>query len=72
MQPLQVCYKLLQVKHSGYFAIKSSAVWRTFSKINREKHDRIFNELVCAYVVLTMLILEGPDLRVDSNMKSCI
>jgi hypothetical protein len=41
-----------------------------FSKIHREEHDRIFNELVCAYIVLIMLILEAPDLRVDSNMKN--
>jgi hypothetical protein len=36
-----------------------------FEKISQTEQDRIFNELVVAFVVLIMLILEAPDLRVD-------
>ncbi len=40
-----------------------------FEKINQVEQDRIFNELVVAYLVLTMLLLEAPDLRVDEDFR---
>lgn len=41
-----------------------------FDKISQKEHDRIFNELICAYIVLIMFILEAPDLRVDANSRN--
>ncbi len=41
-----------------------------FDKLSKSEHDRIFNELLCAYLILIMLILEAPDLRVDSNTRN--
>ena len=40
-----------------------------FDKLSREEHDRIFNELVVAGLVLIMLILEAPDLRLDEDLR---
>jgi hypothetical protein len=40
-----------------------------FEKINQVDQDRIFNELVVAHLVLTMLILEAPDLRVAPEFR---
>jgi len=40
-----------------------------FEKINQVEQDRIFNELVVAHLVLTMLLLEAPDLRVDPEFR---
>ena len=34
-----------------------------FDILNQVEQDRIFNELVVAYLVLVMLVLEAPDLR---------
>ncbi len=33
-----------------------------FEQLSQTEQDRIFNELVVGYVVLTMLVLEAPDL----------
>ncbi len=40
-----------------------------FEKIDQVEQDRIFNELVVAYLVLTMLLLEAPDLRVAPDFR---
>jgi hypothetical protein len=40
-----------------------------FEKIDQGEQDRIFNELVVAYLVLTMLLLEAPDLRVAPDFR---
>ena len=37
--------------------------------MSQVEQDRIFNELVVAFVVLIMLLLEAPDLRVDSDLR---
>ena len=34
-----------------------------FERLSQAEHDRIFNELVVAFLVLLMLLLEAPDLR---------
>lgn len=34
-----------------------------FVKLSQAEQDRIFNELVCAYVTLAMLLLDAPDLH---------
>jgi len=35
-----------------------------FERLSQVEHDRIFNELVVAFLVLIMLLIEAPDLRV--------
>ena len=40
-----------------------------FDNINQVEQDRIFNELVVACLVLTMLLLEAPDLRVSPDFR---
>jgi len=40
-----------------------------FDRIAEIERDRIFNELVVAWLVLIQLILEAPDLRVDPDLK---
>jgi hypothetical protein len=40
-----------------------------FDKQSQVEQDRIFNELVVAFVVMTMLLLEAPDLRVPEEFK---
>jgi hypothetical protein len=40
-----------------------------FKKIGQVEQDRIFNELVVAYLVVIMLILEAPDLRVAQEFR---
>ena len=39
-------------------------------RLNRVEQDRIFNELVVAFLVLIMLLLEAPDLRVPGELRS--
>jgi hypothetical protein len=41
-----------------------------FEKFNQVEQDRIFNELVVAHLVLSMLLLEAPDLRVAEDFRS--
>jgi hypothetical protein len=38
-------------------------------QMSQVEQDRIFNEVVVAFVVLIMLLLEAPDLRVDSDLR---
>jgi hypothetical protein len=40
-----------------------------FEQLRQVDQDRIFNELVVAYLVLIMLILEAPDLRVATEFR---
>jgi len=40
-----------------------------FEAQSQVEQDRIFNELVVAFVVMTMLLLEAPDLRVPEEFK---
>ena len=41
----------------------------SFDRLNQVEQDRIFNELVVAYVVLVILVLEAPDLRVPREFR---
>lgn len=41
-----------------------------FDTLSQTEHDRIFNELLCAYLILIIFILEAPDLRVDTNSQN--
>jgi hypothetical protein len=43
-----------------------------FEQLAQVEQDRIFNELVVAYIVLIMLILEAPDLRVAAEFRGFI
>ena len=38
--------------------------------LSQVEQDRIFNELVVAFLVLTMLLLEAPDLRVPRELRN--
>lgn len=40
-----------------------------FETLDQVEQDRIFNELVVAYIVMIMLVLEAPDLRVPPEFK---
>jgi hypothetical protein len=39
-------------------------------RLSQTEQDRIFNELVVAFLVLIMLLLEAPDLRVPRELRS--
>ena len=41
-----------------------------FERLNQVEQDRIFNELVVAFLVLIMLLLEAPDLRVPQERRN--
>jgi len=51
------------------FQDKSFRRLADFKKLNQVEHDRIFNELIVAHLVLIMLILEAPDLRVVDEFR---
>lgn len=40
-----------------------------FEKLSLQEHDRIFNELVLAFIILIMLTMEAPDLRVEDDVR---
>jgi hypothetical protein len=40
-----------------------------FDTLNQVEQDRIFNELIVAYIVLIVLVLEAPDLRVPPEFR---
>jgi hypothetical protein len=40
-----------------------------FEQLSQVEQDRIFNELVVAFIVLIMLLLEAPDLRVAGESR---
>jgi hypothetical protein len=41
-----------------------------FERLSQAEQDRIFNELVVAFLVLIMLLLEAPDLRVPRELRN--
>jgi hypothetical protein len=41
----------------------------SFGQLSQIEQDRIFNELVVAFIVLIMLLIEAPDLRVDNEFR---
>jgi hypothetical protein len=41
----------------------------SFDMLSQVEQDRVFNELVVAYVVLVILVLEAPDLRVPDEFR---
>jgi hypothetical protein len=41
-----------------------------FERLSQVKQDRIFNELVVAFLVLIMLLLDAPDLRVPRELRN--
>jgi len=41
-----------------------------FERLSETEQDRTFNEVVVAYLVLIMLLLEAPDLRVAEEFRS--
>jgi hypothetical protein len=41
-----------------------------FEQLNQTEQDRIFNELVVAFIILIMLVLEAPDLRAAAEFRS--
>lgn len=43
-----------------------------FDRISQTEQDRIFNELIVAYLVLIMLMCEAPDLKVSVEFRDCI
>ena len=57
--------------HSAFELFQNAPFRREaeFEKIDQVEQDRIFNELVVAYLVLTMLLLEAPDLRVAPDFR---
>jgi hypothetical protein len=40
-----------------------------FEQLNQTEQDRIFNELVVAFIILIMLVLEAPDLRATAEFR---
>ena len=38
-------------------------------QLEETEHDRIFNELVLAYLIIVMLVHEAPDLRISEEQK---
>jgi hypothetical protein len=40
-----------------------------FARLSQTEQDRIFNELVVAYIVLIILALEAPDLRIAGEFR---
>ena len=41
-----------------------------FERLSQAEQDRIFNELVVAFLALVMLLLEAPDLRVAPELRN--
>lgn len=65
-------HALVQAAASHAFRLFNDADFRRlagFDRLGQTEQDRIFNELVCAFLVLIMLILEAPDLRVDAEFR---
>ena len=61
---------LAQAAPGAAFQLFSDAQFRRlagFEQLSQTEQDRIFNELVLAYLVLMMLVLEAPDLRVPEE-----
>jgi len=54
----------------GLFNEKQFRDLAHFAQLSQVEQDRIFNELLTAFLVLTMLLLEAPDLNVDDNGRA--
>jgi hypothetical protein len=62
---------LAQAAASSAYQLFSGREFRRlarFERLSQAEHDRIFNELVIAFLVLIMLLLEAPDLRVADHI----
>jgi len=53
----------------GLFRDKEFRRLAAFDRLDQVEQDRIFNELVVAYVVLVVLVMEAPDLRVPREFR---
>jgi hypothetical protein len=42
----------------------------SFERLDQEEQNRLFNELVVAFLVLVMLLLEAPDLRIAGEFRN--
>jgi hypothetical protein len=51
------------------FCNKEFRAMAGLERLNQTEQDRIFNELVVAFLVLIMLLLEAPDLRVPRELR---
>ena len=63
---------LVQAAAKYAFQLFSDKVFRrlvSFDSLNQVEQDRVFNELVVAYVVLVILLLEAPDLGVPREFR---
>jgi hypothetical protein len=54
----------------GLFCDKGFRRTAGFERLSQVEQDRIFNELVVAFLALVMLALEAPDLRVTRELRS--
>jgi hypothetical protein len=57
---------------SAYELFRDKQFRRTagLERLSQSEQDRIFNELVVAFLVLIILLLEAPDLRVPKEFRS--
>lgn len=57
--------------HSAFHLFRDKHFRRAarFEELDTVEQDRIFNELVCASLVLIMLVLEAPDLRGPRELR---
>jgi hypothetical protein len=57
---------------SAYELFRDKQFRRTagLERLSQSEQDRIFNELVVAFLVLIILLLEAPDLRVPGELRS--
>lgn len=63
---------LVQAAAGSAFNLHQSKQFRRlagFERLTQTEHDRIFNELVAASLILVMFILEAPDLRVAAEFR---
>lgn len=63
---------LAQAAANAAFQLFSDAQFRRltdFDRLSQVEQDRIFNELMVAFLVLSMLVSKAPDLRVDDEIR---
>src|SRR5947207_12961362 len=64
---------LSQAAAASAYELFCGKEFRAMARLERLSHgerDRIFNELVVAFLVLIMLLLEAPDLRVSRELRN--
>jgi hypothetical protein len=64
---------LSQAAAASAYELFCDKEFRAMARLERLSHgerDRIFNELVVAFLVLIMLLLEAPDLRVSRELRN--